>query len=250
MKPNTFLPASLILLAGCSGALAAEPAELKPLLAIPDKVVLQDDYATAKPLPRGYAQHQRTRWAIEDGVLRGRPSSAEYQATKTDHAGLQPRLAISACPQEFAIRFDVRFLGGESNHIFPFVECGHHVARVAWPSGGGAKLLADGERLQLAEAPEFKIEPGRWYSALAELKGEEFVIQFADGPTLYGRHPSFVGKRNDFGVTGNIGGTVELDNVTVWSVQAGTQADWAKTRAALPQPKQVATEKAAGKKEE
>jgi hypothetical protein len=222
---------------------------LTPLLAIPDQVVLRDDYATPKPLVKGvYTRRQGTRWAIEDGVLRGRPSPAEYQAKKKDHFGYEPRLSIPACPQEFAIRFDVRFVGGEASPIVPFVEFGHHVARVAWPSGGGAKLVADGETVQLAAAPDFKLESGRWYRALAEIKGEEFVIQFAGGPTLYGRHPSFAGKKDGFGVTGNKGGTVELDNVTVWSVQAAAQPGWAKTRAALPAPTAIVLKQPVAKK--
>ncbi|MSU49552.1 MAG: hypothetical protein EXS37_10770 [Opitutus sp.] len=237
----------LVLLCGASLAAADFPA-LKPLLAVPDQVVLREDYTTPKPLAKGvYQTRQGTRWSVADGVLRGLPSSAEFQATKKDHHGYEPRISIPACPQEFAIQFDVRFIGGQPTAIVPFVEFGHHMARVTW-AGGGANLNAESGAVQLAAAPDFKIESGRWYRALAEIKGEEFVIQFAGGPTLYGKHASFGGQKDGFGVAGPKGGTVELDNITVWSVKPEVQADWEKTRVAFPAPAAVAPKQSAAKK--
>jgi hypothetical protein len=223
----------MIVLAAVSTLLAADFAPLAPLLAIPDQVVLREDFATAKPLEKGkFTARQGTRWTMADGVLRGIPSSGEFQAKKKDHFGYEPRLSVPACPQEYIVQFDLRFLGGNPTAIVPFVEFGHHIARVTWASGG-AQLLADSETVQLAHAPDFKLEPGRWYRALAEIKGEEFVIQFAGGPTLHGRSQSFTGKNDGFGVAGMKGGTVELDNLTVWSVKPETNPGWASTRAGL-----------------
>ena len=222
---------------------------LKPLLTIPDQVVLREDYATPKPLTKDtYSQRQGTRWTIADGVLRGIPSSAEFQAKKKDHFGYEPRISIPKCPPQFAIQFDVRFIGGQPTAIVPFIEFGHHIARVAWAGGGGAKLVADTESVQVASAPDFKIESGKWYRALAEVKGDEVVIQFANGPTLYGKHASFTGKNDGFGVAGPRGGTVELDNVTIWSVKPEASSTWAKTRDGLPKPEAVVVKKAPEKK--
>jgi hypothetical protein len=228
---------------------AAEFPTLKPLLTIPDQVVLQEDYAAAKPLAKGtYVPRQGTRWTIAEGVLRGIPSSAEFQAKKKDHFGYEPRISIPKCPQEFAIQFDVRFLGGQPTAIAPFIEFGHHIARIAWAGSAGAKVLADTESVQVAAAPTFKIESGKWYRALAEIKGDELVVQFANGPTLYGKHASFTGKKDGFGVAGPKGGTVELDNVTVWSVKPELQPAWANTRAGLPKPEAIVVKKAPEKK--
>jgi hypothetical protein len=230
---------------------AAEPNALKPLLAVPDQVVLREDFATAKPLEKGkFTARQGTRWAVADGVLRGIPSSAEFQAKKKDHFGYEPRLSIPACPQEFIIQFDVRFIGGRPTAIAPFVEFGHHIARVAWAAGGGAKLVVDTESIQLAAAPDFKIEDGKWYHALGEIKGDEIVLQFAGGPTIYGRHESLSGKKDGFGVAGAKGGTVELDNITVWSVKPETNPHWAATRKtfSVPAPVAVKQKPAANKK--
>jgi hypothetical protein len=235
MKPLsifTFAGISAVITAGAALAASDFPG-LKPLLAVPDQVVLREDFSAPKPLAKGtYAARQGTRWTIADGVLRGIESSPEFQAKKKDHFGYEPRVSIPACPQEFIIQFDVRFIGGQPTAIVPFVEFGHHIARVAW-AGKGAKLVVDNESLQLDAAADFKIEAGKWYRALGEIKGDEFVIQFANGPTLHGKHPSIAGKKDGFGVAGTKGGTVELDNITVWSVKQEVNPSWAKTRAGL-----------------
>lgn len=227
---------------------SAEPANLKPLLAVPDKIVLQEDYSQPKSLaPEVYSKRQGTQWAIDEGVLRGSPSPPEFQAKKQDHQGFEPRISIPACPRDFLIQFDVRFIGGEPTPRFPFLEFGHHMARLAWSNGGEATLVADGESVLLAKVPNFKIEPGRWYRALGETKREEIVIQFAGGPTIYGKHASLDNEKSGFGVCGTKGGTVELDNVTVWSVKAETQPDWPQQRSKLPQVEPTALKKASPK---
>ena len=225
----------LLALFAAARVVAADFPVLKPLLAIPDQVVLREDFTTSRPLEKAkFTARQGTRWTMADGVLRGIESSAEFQAKKKDHFGYEPRLSIPACPQEFIIQFDVRFIGGKPTAIVPFVEFGHHIARVAWAGGNGAKLVADTETVQLATLPDFKIEDGKWYRALGEIKGDELVIQFAGGPTLYGKHASLSGKNDGFGVAGTKAGTVELDNLTVWSVKPETNPQWATTRAKFP----------------
>lgn len=228
---------TLRILATCGtvliGVRAAELPTPKPLMAVPDQVVLREDFATAKPLEKAkFTARQGTRWTIADGVLRGIQSSPEFQAKKKDHFGYEARLSIPACPQEFVIQFDVRFIGGKASAISPFVEFGHHIARVAW-AGAGAKLVVDTESVQLDAAPEFKIEDGKWYRGLAEIKGDEIVIQFGGGPTLYGKHAALTGKNDGFGVAGARGGTVELDNITVWSVKPELNSGWAAKRGTL-----------------
>jgi hypothetical protein len=249
MTPRTTfrLPwtAAIVLAAGACPLPAVDPPALAPLMAVPDRVVLQEDFATPKPLDaKVYSLRQGTRWAVEDGVLRGRPSAPEFQAKKTDHQGFEPRISIPASPRDFVVRFDVRFVGGEKAPRFPFVEFGHHVARLAWSNGGDAALLAENETVQLATYPGFKVEPGQWCHALAEIKGEELVIQFAGGPTVYGRHKTFDQEKSGFGVCGTRGGTVELDNVTVWSVKKDPQPGWEAARAKLPPPAKPVTLKA------
>lgn len=207
-------------------------------MAIKDKVVLTDDFSEPKPLEKGVWQsRQGTRWAIEDGVLRGQQSSPEYQAKKKDHFGYEARLSIPVTPEEFVAAFSFRFIEGAETAIVPFIEFGHHVCRVRF-SKDGAWLLSEGETMKIAEAKDFIWESGKWYHAMAEMKSGEFVFQIAEGPALYAKRDSFKEKTisggNGFGVAGPRKGMVELDNMTLWSVKKEIRSDWSKRREVFP----------------
>ena len=189
-----------------SASLWAQKTALKPILTVPDRTVLQSDFSKSKPLEKGTWQaRQGTRWAIEDGVLRGRQSSPEYQAKKKDHFGYEARLSLPATPKQFAAKFSFRFIEGQETAIVPFIEFGHHVCRVRF-SKNGAWLLSDGETMRLAEAKTFVWESGKWYHAMAEMKGNEFVMQIADGPTIYGQRDSFAKPPGSGGVGFGVAG--------------------------------------------
>lgn len=228
-------PLALVLLALVPAALAAD---LKPMMAVPDQIVLQDDFSKpGLPNKEQWSPRQGTRWVVEEGVLRGRPSTSEYQAKRSHHKGLEPRLSTPATPAQFIARFSVRFSGGSETAIVPFIEFGHHICRIRLTQEG-TEVLADGESVKVAESKELKYEPGRWYHVLAELKGEEVVIQFEGGPALHASHPCFAKPTpsggSGLGLAGPSAGTVELDNVTLWSIRPDPQPGWAARRESLP----------------
>jgi hypothetical protein len=224
-----------LLLFACS-ALAENP--LQPIMCAPDKVVLHDDFSTPGPINKQqWEPRQGTQWKIEDGVLRGQPSTSEHQASVPSHKGLEPRIAAPGTPREFIAKFSVRFVGGSETDVSPFVEFGHHVCRLRL-SSTGAELLAGPDAIRVAEAKEFHYEPGKWCHMLAELHGEDFVIQIADGPTLYARHALFAqpppAGAAGLGLAGTRGGTAEIDDVTLSSVKPGTLPGWEARRDAFP----------------
>lgn len=215
------------------------PSVLHPQLVQPLEIVLHEDYTIAGPLAKDRGSpRQRTRWVITDGVLRGSPSTAEYQASRSDHQGLEPRISFPSTPAEFMARFSVRFLSGRESGIVPFVEFGHHVARIKFRAGG-VVLLAESETVIVAESREIGYTPGQWYHLLVELKGEELVVQFADGPTIYARHPSFAlpppGGGKGLGIAGPVHGQVEIDNLSLWTIASNALPSWPCTRANLRQ---------------
>lgn len=115
----------------------ASAADLQPLLAVPDQVVLQDDFSKAGPLDKkAWAKRQGTQWTVEDGVLRGMPSTPEFQASKEDHKGLEPRLSAPITPAQFIAKFSLRFDGG------PTLYAKHVCFAKPVPSGGNGLGLA------------------------------------------------------------------------------------------------------------
>ncbi len=219
----------------------------KPVMAVPDDVVLQQDFSQTEALNKStWKKRQGTRWSIEDGVLRGIESSAEFQAQKKDHFGYEPRLSIPVTPAEFVAQFSFRFIGGQETAIVPFIEFGHHVCRIRF-NKTGTTVISDGETMKLAEDEDFVWKSGQWYHATAEMKGTEFVINFVDGPTLYAKRDSFANSPkaggNGLGVAGPRNGKVELDNLRIWTIKSEEAKNWAKTKEGLSKSKPVQIKK-------
>ncbi|MEM6917120.1 MAG: hypothetical protein AAF491_11195 [Verrucomicrobiota bacterium] len=227
--------------------LALSENQLEPLMVQLDEPVLEMTFekATDKLDREHFQKRQATRWEIANGVLAGIPSSPEIQAAKSHHRGLEPRLSVPATPEECAAKFSIRFLEGEETTIVPFIEFGHHIIRLRFSASEGVALLADYESLKVAEDPDFRYLPGEWIHLFAELKGTEFVIQIQDGPTLYAKHPIISEPApsggTGLGVAGTRGGTVELDDLTIWTVKPDPLPEWTATRAEFPafEPVQV-----------
>lgn len=225
--------------------------DLKPIMTVPDKVVFQNDFSKAgTPDKANFSLKQGTQWSIEDGVLRGKPSSDEYQKSHKDHKGTEARISVVGLPAEYAMKFSFRFVNGEFTGQTPLIELGHHVTRVQWTTNG-LRLLADHDALDVARAPTFKLQTNQWYKALAEVRGEEVVFRFDGGPTLYGSHASIRSEKHDFGIAGLKGGRVELDDIAVWSVKSNaTPPGWDKIKESLPKDKPIELAKKKGEKSE
>ena len=233
--------ASFAILATAFPLLAAEPTELKPIMAVPDKVVLKVDFNAKDAVldTKVFTPFSATRWAVEDGVLRGKPSPPEFLKGKPPyHAGINPRLTIKTETTDVIARFDIPFIGGDAVWRLPQVQFGP-TANFVWHENGEGSVMINRKGtglIQLAKYPDFKMEPGRWYQVLAESKGDELVIQFAGGPTFYGKHETFKPKagKSSLGVSGNPKGTVELANLCIWTVKKETTADWDKKKEKFP----------------
>ncbi len=226
---------SFFLLAVNSSLALAQP---KPLIAVPGEAVVHDDFSKAHPLDKEvWQRRQGTRWEIENGVLRGQQSSPEFQASRKDHFGYEPRLSIPVTPAEFVASFSIRFIDGKETSIVPFIEFGHHICRVRF-SKEGASLLAEKESLKLDEASDFVWESGKQYRMTAEMKDAQFVLQIEDGPTLFAEHPSFAQPPSSggagFGVAGPKGGFVEIDDLVIQQIKPITQPSWPERKAKFP----------------
>lgn len=223
----------------CSAQQTNSVQSLQPIMNVADQRVYESSFPEAAS-PRStsvsktvWQKRQGTQWELEGGVLQGEESTAEYQAKRSHHHGYDPRIKSLKTPEQFIAKFSVRFIGGEETSLLPLIEFGHHNVRLKF-SKTGIVLLADHEQVQLAKTDQVKLEPGRWYHLLAERQADEFVVQFADGPVLYAKHQSLaipVADDSDgLGIAGTRHGTVQIDNVTLWSIKPDTNAaGWSTT---------------------
>lgn len=210
------------------------------LMTLPDKVILSSSTLVDAKLPTAeWGARQGTRWSFATGVVEGRASAPEYQASKKDHKGLEPRLALPTTPQDFAAEFDIRFSGGTWVKLAPFIEFGHHKARFSFTKEA-LTLDADSGKAKLGTSKEVKYRADHWYHVIAEQKGEDVLIQ-VDGARLFGTHPSLLEKPGKgaagLGICGLRGGTVQLKNLNVWSIKPEAHPAWASLRLELSKPK-------------
>ncbi len=210
------------------------------LMTVPDKVVISSSSLTNAELPKSvWAARQGTRWSFASGIVTGQPSTPEYQASRKDHKGTEPRLALPATPQDFAAEFDVQFSGGSFSKLAPFIEFGHHKARFSFTKDA-LTLDADSGKAKLGSTTKMKFVPEHWYRVVAEQSGEDVLIQ-VDGVKLFGTHPSLKEKTvkgaAGLGFCGTQGGKLELKNLIVWSVRPDLQPTWPTLRESLLSPK-------------
>ena len=241
-RPTPFILLTLCGLLCPTGQAADLPGELLPLMNVPDRVAYESDFSRQETIRK----RKKGNWQSSPGkpvgrslmvCCAGKQSSPEYQAEKPDHKGREPRIASLKTPQQFVAKFSVRFIGGEETKLVPLIEFGHHNVRLKF-SANGIALLSDHETVRLAESSDVKFESGRWYHLLAEKNGDEFVVQFAGGPTLYGRHRSLTESKTSgesaLNIAGPRGGVVEIDNVTLWTIKPENAPSWSTVRGGLP----------------
>jgi hypothetical protein len=207
---------SLFLPAAYGGSL--QPKHLKP-----GKIVYKSDFSKSEALDKTRWQtRQGTRWTVEEGVLKGLPSTPEYQAKKKatgkGHTGTVPRIYMLDPPQDFILSYRFKLEGGKPSALVPLVEFGHHVSRVYF-SPEGPRLLADHEEKTLAKI-DTPLELDRWYHVLIEAQGDAMSVQIEDIGTLSAKDP-YLGKteRPMIGFTGNVNGTIYLDDIRLMAVK-------------------------------
>jgi len=83
----------------------------------------------------------------------------------------------------------------------------------------------------LDEALSLSLEPDHWYEIVAEVKGDEVVIQI-DDHVLYGQHDLIASERYDTFNFDAIGDGVLLDEITA-DTAGDFRKDWPATRQEL-----------------
>lgn len=210
---------------------------LVPILAAPGKVHLQMDFGEDFRVSKGdeyFICGQGTTWVAKDGALVGTESSPEYQAKKklqgNGHLGTAPRLQILNSPKDVILKYSFKIVGGKKTKLLPMIEAGHHLRRIYF-GPESSQILVEHEKTTIA-ADDFVLQSDTWYHVMLEIKDDEFLVRFQNGPVLYGKHPGVGAEfvNYNIGITATNKGKILIDNMTIW--QAGDVLEsWPTTKA-------------------
>lgn len=176
---------------------------------------------------------RKSTWVIEDGVLAGKNAGGNGPFIR-----LHSKEKGGVLPEDYVMKFSFRIEENpdekkanyhdetfSSGHRFSL---GHYAAKFQWRPDRGMDLnIGHGDALT---DERFRIERGKWYHVTIEIRGDEVLTWFADGPAYYLQHDHFRHKPSGWEFFTHISEVGYLDNVRVWSLKEGDQGGWDEVR--------------------
>ncbi|MEO0415117.1 MAG: hypothetical protein AAF226_09225, partial [Verrucomicrobiota bacterium] len=137
---------------------------------------------------------RKSNWVVEEGVLRGTNDGGNgpfIRLQSIENGGPLPEDYIMT----FSFKIGVNPTEKKSNkhhdthssgHRFSF---GHYAAKFQWRPDTGMDLnIGHGDALA---DDSFYIDKGKWYHVTAEIRGDEILVWFQDGPAYFMQHDHF-----------------------------------------------------------
>jgi hypothetical protein len=193
----------------------------KPELFQSTKLVYEDSF-DGKLNAEFWEVRQNTTWEIKDGVLKGSPSSKEFQDKKKasadpSHAGLNPVIWLKQVPENFVCTMRVRYDGEAYKKGFPLLDLGHHTNTISFGEKATTLTIKKNVETLTVESPLFAINA--WHDVAIELKKGALLL------TIDGKKHRFESKNIDMEGQHQIDfkglnfGTCQIDDVKLWEGQ-------------------------------
>jgi hypothetical protein len=217
-------------------AIAIDPPETRFLM--PGERIFSEAFESDSTFEKPTWYLRKSDWIIREGVLQG---------TNRDGNGpfirLQSQENGGPLPEDYILTFSFKIEENSnekrsnkhhptrsSGHRFSF---GHYAAKIQWRPDTGMDLnIGHGDAL---EDDHFFIQKGEWYHVTAEIRGDELLVSFSDGPSYYLQHDHFRRKPSGWEFFAHISEVGHLDDLHVWSLAEGEHPDWKTTRAEILQ---------------
>jgi hypothetical protein len=227
---------ALILAAIVATSLTAQAEEPTTQFLVPGPLLFEatfdDGVAPAKP--QWYLR--KSAWTIEDGVLRGintegngpflRLHSKEGGGPLPEDYIMQFSFKIEENPAEKKSNKHHKVLS--SGHRFSF---GHYDAKFQWRPELGMDI-AIGHGHALGDA-SYQIEKGKWYHVTAEIRGDEILVWFKDGPAYFLQHEAIRDRPSGWEFFTHVSEVGYLDKLRVWALGEGERDDWTDNKAEI-----------------
>ena len=212
VRPSLALSLGLFLLS------PAQSAEYQPELFKSTRLIYAETFDGALN-PEFWEVRQSTTWEIKEGVLKGSPSSKEFQEKKKasadpSHAGLKPVIFLKKVPENFVCTLRMRYDGEAFKKGSPLLDIGHHIHTLSFAEKTTTLTIKKNVETLAIESPLFSLNA--WHDVALELKKGTLLLTIDgkkhrfDSPQIdMTGHAQIDFKALDFG-------TCQIDDVRLW----------------------------------
>ncbi|MGB0582105.1 MAG: hypothetical protein ACPGVU_20615 [Limisphaerales bacterium] len=173
-------------------------ADFETKFLVPGKPIFKADFNDGKDPGKPLWQLRKSTWTMKNGVLHGvndGGNGAFIRLHSKEKGGILPEDYI----MKFSFKIEERPGAGKkknkyhttrsSGHRFSF---GHYAAKYQWrPDTGMDIAIMHGHAMT---DDRFHIGKGKWYHVAVEIRGDEILTWFNDGPAYYMQHDVFRSK--------------------------------------------------------
>lgn len=202
------------------------------------EATFEDGVAPDKPV----WQLRKSTWGIKDGVLEGRNAGGNGPFIR-----LLDKENGGPLPEDYIMTFSFKTEENpnekksnkhhetySSGHRFSF---GHYDAKYQWrPELGIDLAISHGHPLS---DDRFHIERSKWYHVTAEIRGDEILVSFKDGPGYYMQHDQFREKDSGWEFFAHVSEVGHLDNLRVYDITGDELSSWPKTLETIKEEKRA-----------
>ncbi|MEK6239552.1 MAG: hypothetical protein N2C14_32950 [Planctomycetales bacterium] len=221
---------SLLLTLMMIGVAQAEDVETRFL--IPGKPIFEADFDDGKNPQKPFWQLRKSAWVVKDGVLRGSNLDGNGPFIR-----LRGKETGGPLPENYVMKFsfktepDPQTTSKKKTHEtlsmgnrFSF---GHYAAKYQWRIDVGMDLaIGHGHAIQ---DERYRVTKGVWRRVTAEIRGDEILVWFKDGPAYYMRHDHFRSKPAGWEFFPHVTEVGYLDDLKVWDLAEGARPGWDET---------------------
>lgn len=217
-----------------NSALAGEKPDTQFL--IPGELIFAEEFTETSTFEKPTWYLRKSDWVVKDGVLHGVNAGGNGPFIR-----LQSKENGGPLPEDYIMTFSFKIEENpdekksnkhhetrSSGHRFSL---GHYAAKIQWRPDSGMNLNI-GHGAALID-DNFHVEKGTWYHITTEIRGDELVVSFKDGPTYYLQHDHFRHKPQGWEFFTHVSEEGILDNLHVWSLAEGEQPQWKETRSSI-----------------
>lgn len=189
---------------------AAKATELRPTLAQPGKLLVDEKFA-AGTLGKSWTVAKGD-WQVRNGVLVGKEKASDQ------HAAV---IALNLPNRNSIVRFSFKFDGAKALHLSFNHAKGHLFRVVLTPES--VSVLKDKDKKDPQSKAEplgraaAKFAPGQWHTMLVEIAGAKVAVQTDNGVKFSGSHPALDADKTGYRFVTS-GESVAISDLKIWEL--------------------------------